>query len=303
MANHNPLSTATSAAGGAVVRPEVAETLLEGVFRSSGVLQQLQAAGSVRRTNSKQTVFPLYKGRPVAYVVDEAAAITTTGAELSDVTITAKKFATITSVTSEMLEDQNTGTELMSLISADVDAAIGDLIEQHILGLTAGANLTSALDFNIRTGVTTNSVTLGGTGDRLRVATSAAIQKIRKAGYSPNGVTFCTDGEAELRDARATVETTNPVYTDANSAFYGLNATTSNHLNDIAGSSKIVGVVADWKQAQMVLRNDLRLTVSNDATIGGVENFTKDMQSYRWTLRAGLGSAFERAFCVIKTAA
>ena len=304
MANQNPLVTSSKAAGGALVRPEVAETLLEGIFRNSGVLQQLQASGSIRRTNSKQTVFPLFRGRPTAYVVDENAAISQTGAEVDDYTISCKKFATITQLSSEMLEDQNTGPELLSLISADVDAAISDLIEAHILGLSSGANLTSALDFNVRTGVTTNSVTLGTTGDKLRVATSQAIHKIRKQGYNPNGVVWTVDAEADLRDARSTVETTNPVYTDVSSAFYGLNTTTSNHLNALdAGATKIVGVVADWRQAQMVLRNDLRLTVANQATIGGDESFTKDKLAYRWTLRAGLGSAFEKAFCVIKTPA
>lgn len=304
MANQNPLATSSKAAGGAVVRDSVAETLLEGIFRSGGFLSQLQSAGSVRQVASKNTVFPLYRGRPVAYVVDENAAISTTGAELDDYTITAKKFATITSITNEMLEDQNTGQDILSLLSADVDSALSDLMEQHALGLNAGANLTSSFDFDVRSDVTANSVNLGSTGDKLRLAVSDAIAKIRKEGYNPTGVVWTVDAEQNIRDARNTVETTQPVYGDLSSANYGLNVTVSNHLNALnAGSSKIVGVVGDFRQAQMVVRSDVRLASTDAGVVGGEEAFAKDKQFYRWTVRAGLGNAFPKSFCVIKTAA
>lgn len=303
MANQNPLATSSKAAGGAVVRDSVAETLLEGIFRNSGFLSQLQTAGSVRRVASKNTVFPLYKGRPVAYVVDENAAISTTGAEVDDYTITAKKFATITSITNEMLEDQNTGEDILSLLSADVDSALSDLMEAHALGLNAGANLTSSFDFDVRGDVTDNSVTLGTSGDKLRLAVSDAIAKIRLDGYNPTGVVWTVDAEQNIRDARNTVETTQPVYTDLSSANYGLNVSVSNHLNALSSTSKIVGIVGDFRQAQMVVRSDVRLASTDAGVVGGEEAFAKDKQFYRWTVRAGLGCAFPKAFAVIKTPA
>lgn len=303
MPNNNPMLTTSKGAGGAVVRDQVADTLLEGIFRNSGFLSQVQAAGAVRRVASKNTVFPLYRGRPVGYVVDENAAISTTGAEVDDYTITAKKFATITSLSNELLEDQNTGPELLSLLSADVDSALADLMEAHALGLSAGANLTSTFDFDVRSDVTDNSVTLGTTGDKLRLGVSDAIAKIRQDGYNPTGVVWTVDAEQNIRDARNTVETTQPVYGDLSSANYGLNVTVSNHLNALSAASKIVGVVGDFRQAQMVVRSDVRLASTDAGVVGGEEAFAKDKQFYRWTVRAGLGCAFPKAFAVIKTPA
>lgn len=304
MANEFPLKTSTKAAGGALVRDQIAETLLEGIFRNSGFLSQLQAAGSVRQVTSKNTVFPLYKGRPVAYVVDENAAISTTGAEVDDYTVTAKKFATIASITNEMLSFQNTGQDILSLLSADVDVALSNLMEAHALGLNAGANLTSTFDFDVRSDVTANSVSLGTTGDKLRVGVSDAIALIRKEGYNPTGVVWCLDAEKNIRNARNTVETTQPVYSNLDDANYGLNVTVSNHLNALdAGSSKIVGVVGDFRAAQFLLRSDVRLASTDAGVVGGEEAFSKDKQFFRWSVYGGLGCAFPKAFAVIKTPA
>ena len=302
MANQIPLST-TKAAGGAVVRPETAETLIKGLFRSSGTLAAINAAGGVRRTNSKQLVFPMYLGNPTAGFIAENSAISQTGAEFSDMTVTTKKLGSIVPVTNELLADANTGDDVMSIISNGVSSAIGDAIEQNLLGLSAGANLTSELDFNFRTGVTTNSVNLGTTGDKLRVAVSQAIAAVRSKGYNPTAAVLNVDWEANIRDARGTVETTAPVYSDPNSAFYGLTPFTSTHLNNFSSVSKVVGIVGDFSKVQAVLREDFRLDVTNAGVANGSSAFETDKILYRWITRFGANVAYEDAFCLIKTPA
>lgn len=290
MSNQIPLLEGTDAAGGYLVRDTYGQTLLTTIQRQSAIMQ----LSRIDQVPGKRQKYSIYAGRPTAAFVAEGAAKGVTGAEFSELTINVKKIATNVLYTQELLEDAAEDPRL--LINADVEAAFADLVDAHAIGKAAGTNLSTSFDNSLRQ--TTQTVELGSGGSALATAISSAMNKIEANGGSPSGVVLASDGRAHLRDARNTVETSSPVYTDgftqAPDTLYGLPISYSSNLSPFsatAAATKIVGIVGDFSNSIAVMRSDLTVRASDQASvdIGGTVThlWQQNKTALQWEMRVG----------------
>lgn len=289
MANAIPLLEGTDASGGYLVRDTYGVTLQNRILR-------LQATGAVnfQRVPGKRQRYTIYAGRPTAAFVAEGAAKGVTGAEFTELVVNVKKIATIVLYTDEMLEDAQEDPTI--LVNADVEAAFADLIDAHVLGEAAGTNIATSFDAALRS--TTNTVEIGNTaGDRLRIAISAAMGKLEEAGYTPTDVLLPTDVRQAIRDARAAVETTAPVYGPAGSSldpFYGLTDRYSSNLSKWAAApaaGKVKGFVVDRAHLVGAMRSDITVKRTDQATVdvsGTLHHlWQQNKTAFLWEMRVG----------------
>lgn len=290
MANAIPLLEGTDASGGYLVRDTYGQTLLTTIQRQSAVM----ALSRVDQVPGKRQKYSIYAGRPTAAFVSEGAAKGVTGAEFSELTINVKKIATNVLYTEELLEDAAEDPRV--LINADVEAAFADLVDAHALGKANGTNLTTSFDNSLRQ--TALTVELGSGGAALATAVSSAMNKIEANGGSPSGLILASDGRAHLRDARKAVETTDAVYTDgftqAPDSLYGLPISYSSNLSPFsatAAATKIVGIVGDFNNSIAVMRSDLTVRASDQATVdvGGTLHhlWQQNKTALQWEMRVG----------------
>ncbi len=307
MANEIPLLGGTDAAGGVLLRDAFGPTLVNAINRESAVMD----LGQVQNINTDRQVFPVYAGRPTAAFVAEGAAKAATGAEFSTLAVDIKKIASIVMYSDELLADaQNDPTVL---INADVRAAFSDLIDSHAIGRNAAGTIVS--QFNSELSETTQTVELGTGGDALAVAVSAAMGTIESNGYRPDGIVLATDGRSHLRAARQTVETAMPVYTAGferePDSLYGAQIRYTTNLQTFAGAAgagRVVGIVGDFANAHFVVRNDVTVSASNQATVdvgGTLHNlWQQNKTAVRWEMRLGFAAHdLNRAFVAIINAA
>lgn len=224
----------------------------------------------------------------------EGAAKAATGAEFAELTVNIKKIAAIVLYTDELLADAVEDPTV--LINADVRSAFADLIDSHALGRNSSGDITSQFDSELTE--TTNTVELGTTGDKLAIAVSNAMAEIESNGYTPNGLILAQDGRAHLRNARATVETASPIYTQGYGkepdSIYGLPTRYSTNMQSFAGSAgsgRVVGLVGDFNHAILAIRQDVEVSASDQATVdvGGTLHHTwqQNKTAVRWEARVG----------------
>jgi HK97 family phage major capsid protein len=303
MPNAIPLLEGTDASGGYLVRDSYGQTLLDQIRRDSAILRLCR----VDQVPGKRQKYSIYAGRPTAAFVSEGAAKGTTGAEFSELTVNVKKIATQVLYTQELLEDAAEDPRV--LINADVEAAFADLADAHMIGKSAGSNITTSFDDSLRQ--TSQTVELGSGGDKIAKAVSEAMEKVEAAGGTPSGIVLASDGRAQLRDARHTVETASPVYTDGFNrepdSLYGVPLSYSSNLSTFAtaaGSGKIVGIVGDFSHAVAVMRSDLSVRASDQATVdvGGTLHhlWQQNKTALQWEMRLGFAiHDRNRMFCAI----
>ncbi len=228
----------------------------------------------VRRVSGKREKFTEYVGRPTVATVAEAGAKAVTGAEYAEVTLDIVKAATIVMYTQELIEDAQEDPTV--LINNDVRAAFGDYIDSNALGRNAAGTIISS--FNSELSETTQTVELGATGgDRVALAVSAAMALVEGNGYTPTGIILSHDARQHFRDARMATETTQQVYSAAEGMFvqptpmlYGMPIGYTTNLQTLAGAAaagRVVGVVGDFSQALLAIRNDIRIKFSDQATV------------------------------------
>lgn len=307
MANAVPLLEGTDASGGYLLPQNFGPTLQRGIDRQSAVA----GLATVRRLSANKERYAEYVGRPVAAFVAEGAAKGATGAEFAEVTLDIKKIAAIVMYTEELLADAREDPTV--LVNQDVRAAFADLIDSHALGRNASGVVTG--QFNSELSETTQTVELGTGGDALAVAVSSAMGTIEGNGYMPNGIILANDGRTHLRNARNAVETTVPVYSPGfqrePDSLYGLSIRYTTNLQTFAGSAtagRVVGIVGDFSQAILGIRNDVTVSTSNQATIdvgGTLHNlFQQNKVAVRWEARVGfVAHDLNRAFVAIINAA
>jgi hypothetical protein len=190
-------------AGGYLLPPEQGEILVNGVLVETGAIQ---FAGDARSTRSRKTQFPIWLGLPDADFVDEGGQKPLTGASLGQGTLDIKKLASIIVFTDEMLEDLQNG-DLNVLADAGVRQAIAKKIDQHAVGLAAGAvsKFNTPLVGRVGASVTIGSDTIANVDDRLQKAVSAAMGVLEGNGYgdpTQMGVLLGFGWQQTLRDAR-----------------------------------------------------------------------------------------------------
>jgi len=290
MANAIPLLEGTDASGGYLVRDTYGQTLQDALLRESAILQLCR----VDRVPGKRQRYTVYAGRPTASFVAEGAAKTATGAEFSEIVANVKKMASVVLYTDEMLADAVEDPRI--LINADVQGALADLVDAHAIGKSNGTNLTTSFDTALRSCSSTNEYVSGGAG--LASSVSAALTKVEANGYRPSGIVLASDGRGVMRDARSSNDTTNPVYTPGferePDSLYGLPISYSSNLSkfsDTAGANKIIGIVGDFSQAVAVLRSDVVVRTTDQASVdvgGTVQNlWQQGKTAVSWEMRAG----------------
>jgi hypothetical protein len=288
MANNTPLSGLTDAAGG-IILPEA-----QGALLTNGVLNEYNAisiAGDRRATSSRKESFPIWNGTPTAEFVGEGGTKPVTGAEFGGGTLNIKKIATIITFTDEMLEDVQNG-DLNVLVDSGIRTAISDKIDEHVVGRSGGADVTSQFDSDLS--ATTSVVEFDGTQrDGYQLAVSAAMGTLEANGYRDLGVVVPADVARYVRDARTggTVEALyQPLGADP---LYGLPRAVSSNLDGItttAGTTdgnNIVGYVVSRPNLHVRIRRDVVVTPSREATVGGTSLYQLDLTALRYVTRLG----------------
>jgi hypothetical protein len=292
MANNTPLSGLSDAAGGILLQPEQAGLLTNGVLNEYNALS---IAGDARATNSRQNAFQIWNGTPTAEFVGEGGTKPVTGAEFAGGTLNIKKIATIVTFTDEMIEDVQNG-DFNVLVDSGIRTAISDKIDEHVVGRAAGSDVTTSFDTTLRT--TTQLVEFDQSKqDGFQLAVSAAMGSLEANGYGRDmGIIHPADVARYVRDARATGGGTvataqaNPLYGGVTDPFYGLPRVTSSNLDNVTsapGSGKVVGYVVARPNLHARLRHDVRVTPSNEATIGGTSLYQNDLTALRYVTRIG----------------
>jgi hypothetical protein len=220
------------------------------------------------------------------------------------------KAAAIVIYSEELIEDAQDDPTI--LINADVRAAFADYIDSNALGRNAAGAIVGA--FNSELSETTQTVELANTGgDRVAVAVSAGMGLVEGNGYTPTGVILTHDARQHFRDARMSTETTQQVYSAAEGQFvqptptlYGLPIGYTTNLQTIAGApaaGRVVGVVGDFSQALLAIRNDIRVKFSDQATVvaTGTHNMWQENKvASLWEMRLGfVVHDLSRAFAAI----
>jgi HK97 family phage major capsid protein len=308
MANAIPLLEGTAASGGYLV-PD----LDAGLVFSKGINRLSAVAGMpglrVRRVTGKREKYTEYAGRPTFATVAEGAAKPATGAEYAQVSLDIVKGACIVMYTQELIDDAISDPSL--LVNDDVRGAAADWIDSNALGRNAAGAIVGS--FNSELSETTQTTELANSGgDAIPKAVSAAIGKIRGKGYNPTGAIMAWDAEQSFRDARMSVETSSPLFqpfgaSAAPDNIYGLPISYTTNLQPFstsAGAGVVVGVVGDFSQAVLAIRQDLSVDFSNQATVdvsGTLHNlWQQNKVAARFEMRAGfVAHALNDAFCAI----
>ena len=299
MPNYIPIAGAPDAAGGFLIQPEYAEPLVDAVQRETAIEK---VGVRVEQTNTRKKVYPRLVGRPTAGFTDEAADSPVTGAEFGKVSIVVKKISTTILYTEEELEDAYADPQ--SMLTNEVEAAFGVLIDAHALGLSAGAAIASQFrdeDGNVQDIHSAipagGQVELGATNDALALALSAGAAWVEGNGGMVTGVAIASDARQHIRDARDADG--RPLYQAAGGIpgirdpqIEGL-AFTTNLDAFPAGAGKVAAIGGDWTHARLVMRKDISVKLSTDATVleGANEHrtFQQDKVAVKYTMRVGFG--------------
>ena len=293
MANNTPLSGLSDAAGGILLPEDQGALLTNGVLEASGALS---FAGDARTTSSRREAFTIYNGEPTAEVVGEGGTKPVTGAEFAGGTLNIKKIASIVTFTDEQLEDVQNG-DMNVLVDGGVRKAIAKVADAQFVGKSAGTNISGAFDSELTS--TTQTVEWDSTKqDGLSLAVSAAMGSLEANGYADElGILVHPAYARLIRDARQTgggtvlTANSNPLYQPLGSdPFYGLPVFTSTNLNTVyesAGSNKVVAVVAHRPNLHVRIRHDVRVAVSNEASVGGTSLWQNDLTGFRYVWRGG----------------
>lgn len=309
MANAIPLLEGTAGSGGYLV-PDLDAGLVfqKGINRQSAVASM--PGLRLRRVTGKREKYTEYAGRPTFATVAEGAPKPATGAEYSQVTLDIVKGAAIVMYTQELIDDAITDPSL--LVNDDVREAAFDWIDTNALGRNSAGTIVSS--FNSELSETTQTTELANSGgDAIPKAISAAIGKIQGKGYKPTGAILSWDAAQSFRDARSTVETANPIFNPFTGSstgptdVYGLPLRYTTNLQPFSttpGAGVVVGVVGDFSQAVLAIRQDLTIDYSNQATVdvSGTLHHTwqQNKVAARFEMRAGfVAHALNDAFCAI----
>lgn len=296
MANNTPFSGLSDAAGG-ILLPEA-----QGALLTKGVLQEAGAfafAGDARTTSARKEAFTIWNGAPTAEVVGEGGTKPVTGGEFGGGTLNIKKIASIVTFTDEMLEDVVNG-DFNVLIDSGVRDAIADVADANAVGKDSGSNISGTFDSELT--ATTQTVEWDASKqDGLQLAVSAAMGSLEANGYGKYGnlgILIHPSYARVVRDARATGGGTASataqamgLYGQQNDPFYGLPIYTSSNLNTLAeagGANKVIAVVAHRPNIHARIRHDVRVKVSNEASVGGTSLYQNDLTGFRYVWRGGM---------------
>jgi len=309
------LNEATNAEGLYVVPTEFSRRLLELVQAKVTVMSDCD----IRQMNSLTQYIPKVTSGSTAYWVSEMGSITASTPNFGRITLTAKKVAALTDVSSEILEDNNVGVAdfLVEQMATDVALAIdAEIITgggTNFTGLRDTASMTNAVDSQGNTGLTHADGTGSSlTGSTIKVAAvQSAVTEILKDNHEQPDVSYWnpktlgqvqqltdstsrpilnmeTYGSPLLREGvTATLYGTKAKQTTQlpTNISYGTSAAQSASCADaIVARSKMFGIVGQrrgflWKQDYSI---------------------TTDKYTYQTTTRLAFAIKYANAYCMIR---
>lgn len=299
MANYIPIAGAPDGAGGFLIQPEYSAPLVDAISRETAIDK---VGVRIERTSTRKKVYPRLVGRPTAGFTDEAADSPVTGAEFGKVSIVVKKISTTLLYTEEELEDAYADPE--ALLGPEVEQAFALLIDAHALGLSSGAAITS--QFKDEDGIAQDinsaipaggQVEYGATADALALALSAGAAWVEGNGGTVTGTALAADARQAVRDARdgdgrPLYQTGGGIPGATTPDIPGV-AFTTNLDGFPAGAGKVMAIGGDWTHARLVIRRDISVKVSTDATVNdGINDhrtFQQDKVAVKYTARVGFG--------------
>lgn len=297
MATTTPVSGLTDAAGGIVLPIEQGALLVNGVLNEGGALS---IAGDRRSTAARREAFTIFNDAGDAEFVGEGGTKPVDGAEFSGGTLNIKKIARIITFTDEMLEDLQNG-DVNVLIDDHIRTKIQQKADAHVVGRSAGADVTSQFDSNLR--LTTQTVEYDQSKqDGYQLAVSAAMGSLEANGYTDLGAIVPADVGRYLRDARITgvsgggtaaasvTALSQGLYNQTADPLYGLPRVASSNLDGVtaAGASgKVVGYVVNRPNLHVRIRKDVTVLPSREATVGGTSLYQLDLTALRYVTRLG----------------
>lgn len=299
MANFIPIAGSPDAAGGHLIQPEYAEPLVDAIARASAVA----VLANFEQTSTRKRKYPRMVGRPTAAFVGEGADSPATGAEFGSLEVNVKKISTTILYTEEELEDAYADPE--QLVGDEVEGAFAELIDAHVLGLAAGAAITTNFDADLHSQIPAGGeVELGGTPDALGVAVSAGMAYVEGNGGRPTGLAYALDLRQHIRDARDA--NGRPLYEEATRAigdasadtlpqFYGQRAAVTTNLDAFpAGAGKVAAIGGDWSKTKGVMRRDMTVRITTEATVNvaGTDHRTWQQEKIgvKYTMRLGFNA-------------
>jgi hypothetical protein len=268
VANQIPLRESPLSAGGYLLPVEQGDILTNGVLLEAGAIA---LAGDKRATSATKTQFTIWLGTPTAAFVGEGAVKPATGAEFSQTALNVKKVASVVLFTSEMVEDLQAG-DLNVLVDSGVRSAINDIIDANAIGIDSGVAITTSFD-NALNGTTTTVEYDQTKQDALRNAVSAAMGTLEANGYGNTGQMGILMGSGwakAIRDARSALDTTMPLYSNAQDPFYGVPTFMSTNLTPAGtapGATNVQGFVVHRPNIHVRIRKDVTFDTSTEATV------------------------------------
>lgn len=235
-----------------------------------------------------ESTYPIFESGAELGLVGEAEEIGTSNVSTRFKTLSPVKLATIITVSRELAELDP--AEIMTHIEADLAASVAKAYDNLILGGKAKGVVVAGQDNIMQT--TKRLEVVGGDYK------SAIVSAVESVGvdYDPTGIAFDTSLRARLAGV---VNETQVGLADLASPRLQIAGYTAESARTVgANGAKLI--VGDWSKVQAGFAEDVRITRSTDATIGGVNMFANDMVALRVTTRIGGVVLDPNAFAVVE---
>lgn len=280
------LTEGTSTAGGYLVAPQYVQTVLERM-NEYGVAM---ADADVQRLGTNNVKTPKVSSGTTGYWVDEAGSITESHPVLSQLDTTVKKLAALSIMSNELLDDQFADIE--SILSNENAIAFAYALDYQMFRGT-GSPFTGILGSS-----SVEEVTIEGGLDALdiddleEIVTALTGQKLAGARWYAHRKVF-----SKLRSIKDLDG--NPIYhrdlsAAAPSQLMGFPVRETEVMPSTpAGSDSFLVLTNMQRTTRMWLRNDMSVTVSQDATItdsdsNDINLFQTDQSAVRTIMRAAV---------------
>ena len=269
---------------------------LADVRQMSAAVEDVVTAGS----------FTFGNGTNVFNVAEAAAKPETTGT-LSSYQLVAQKMATFVIVSEELLAES--AVDIVGFYQDVIEQRFALAIDQFALGLTGGPFGSENLAAAATAAGAGHTVVHGGTiaaPTGTHTAVASALGAVEGKDYAPNGILLARRLKGVLRTTTTTgtpvvqatvtddIEPTmygEPVYFLGRAAF------------PTAAASTITGVVGDFSQYVIGIRDDLSFSLHNEGTVAGINLLETNQVALRAEMRLGAKVLDANAFARINNAA
>jgi HK97 family phage major capsid protein len=318
------LNEATNSSGGFTVPLEYSNQMLALVQQQTMTMDDLD----VRQMNSDVMYIPKVTGGTTAYWIAESGAMTESATQYGQITLTAKKIASLTMATSEVLEDNNVdlANHLLSQMSKDLALTIDGAVltgscatgsnsiatAAPFFGLYHTASYTNAVDAlgnANQTGAWGTGATLTGTGMTVK-AVASAVTEVLKDNFTSPDVSYWnprTIGTLMM----LTDSTTRPVFDQVT---YGSPMWRDGVLGRIYGTNvksntQVPVNLAYGTTAALLACSDALVGVSKQYGIFGNRrgyiwktfyDISKDIYEWQTTARMAFATKYPNSYCLIR---